>query len=500
LAFEGKHEKNDNLWGKKEFSIDIDQFFAGNSLNAQVNSGNIYENANQNVIGRFNYDYSSKYLFEFAFNYGGSSKFPKGKRWGFFPYSSAGWRISEEPFIKNNIRAISNLKLRASWGQMGDDGASSFQFLTGYNYPGNPSAVFNNTFVSALGFRGMPNPNITWYTVTTKNLGLDLSLWQGLLSMQMEIFQRDRSGLLATRSLTIPGTVGAGLPQENLNKDMRRGFELVIGHSYKVEEFKYNVSANLTYTRGQRTYIERSADGNSYLNWRGNPTNRWDNMVWGYKFLGQFQTVEEILSSPIQDGQGNRTLRPGDFKYQDVNHDGMLSDLDVTPIGRGAIPDINFGMDINVSWKKFDLNVLLQGAANYNFQYIEQMASPLPWGRNSLTQFMDRWHHTDIFDKNSPWIPGRYPATGYVGSDGWTSVFWRPDASYVRLKNLELGYTIENSLLKRANIRNLRIYVSGFNLFTLTKMKYMDPEQDPSNYNYQYPLTKNYNIGVNVTF
>jgi TonB-linked SusC/RagA family outer membrane protein len=507
LVFEDRHAMNDNMWARKEFAIDVDQFFAGLSQNAQVNSGiyvddnhpGIYEDANQSIIGRLNYDYLSKYLFEFGFNYSGSSKFPKGERWGFFPYTSAGWRISEEGFFKEAFPLVSNLKIRASWGQMGDDGASSFQFLTGYNYPSG-NYVVDDQVIPGLGFRGMPNPNITWYTVTTKNIGLDLDLKNGLFSMQFDLFRRDRTGLLATRVLTIPGTVGAGLPQENLNEDMRRGFELVLGHAKRTGDLKYDISGNFTFTRGQLTYGERNPDGNTYLNWRSNPTDRWDNITWGYRYIGQFQSEEDVLTSPIQDGQGNRTLRPGDLKYEDVNKDGIISSLDEVPIARNHIPEINYGLNINASWKQFDLNVLFQGAANFNFQYIEQMRAPLPWGRNSLSQFMDRWHHEDIYDVNSPWVPGKFPATNYPPSNNWNSEFWWPDASYLRLKNVELGYTFSRSALSKAGIQNIRIFVSGFNLITWTKMKYIDPEQDPNTYNYLYPLMKNYNIGVNITF
>lgn len=499
FVFEDRHAENDNMWARKEFAIDVDQFFAGLSKNAQVSSSGIYEDANQSIIGRLNYDYLSKYLFEFGFNYSGSSKFPKGERWGFFPYTSAGWRISEEGFLKEAIPFVSNLKIRASWGQMGDDGASSFQFLTGYNYP-DRNYVIDDQVIPGLGFRGMPNPNITWYTVTTKNIGLDLDIKNGLFSMQLDLFRRDRTGLLATRVLTIPRTVGAGLPQENLNKDMRRGVELVLGHAKRTGDLKYDISGNFTFTRGQLTYGERNPDGNTYLNWRNNPTDRWDNMTWGYHYIGQFQSEEDVLTSPIQDGQGNRTLRPGDLKYEDVNNDGIINSLDEVPIARSHIPEINYGLNINASWKQFDLNVLFQGAANFNFQYIEQMRGPLPWGRNSLSQFMDRRHHEDIYDVNSPWVPGKFPATNYPPSNGWQSEFWWPDASYLRLKNVELGYTFSRSVLSKAGLQNIRIFVSGFNLITWTKMRYIDPEQDPNTYNYLYPLMKNYNIGLNIIF
>ena len=498
LVFEERHEKNDNMWAKKEFSIDVDQFFAGNAQNSQVTSSGLYENDNQNVIGKFNYDYMSKYLVEFGFNYGGSSKFPAGKRWGFFPYASAGWRISSENFFRQALPFVTDLKIRGSWGQMGDDDASTFQFLTGYNYPGG-NYIFDDNVISGLGFRGMPNPNITWYTVTTKNIGFDMDIREGLISAQFDLFERDRSGLLGTRLLTIPGTVGASLPQENLNADKRKGFELVLGHAKRSGEFQYDLSANMTYTRGELTAMERAPDGNSYLNWRNNTLNRWDNINWGYDYIGQFQSYNDIYSSPIQDGKGNTTLRPGDLKYRDVNKDGIIDDQDVVPIGRSYIPDIDFGLNIAMNFRHFDLSLFFQGAANYNYEYIEQMRAPLPWGRNSLTQFMDRWHHEDIFDVNSPWVPGKFPATNYPPSDGWNSQFWRPSASYVRLKSVELGYTFPAGILKRVHIQNLRIYLSGFNLYTLTKLKYIDPEHDPNTYNYLYPITKNYDIGLNIT-
>jgi TonB-linked SusC/RagA family outer membrane protein len=192
LVFEERHEINDNLQASKQFDIDIDQFYAG-LKNPTVTSDNINENDNQSVISRINYNYLSKYLFEFGFNYNGSSKFPKGKRWGFFPYTSIGWRISEEEFFHSKLPFITNLKFRGSWGIMGDDAASTFQFLTGYTYPvGN--YVFNDLAVSGLGFKGIPNPNITWYTINSKNIGFDASIKKGLINLSFDIFQRDRSG------------------------------------------------------------------------------------------------------------------------------------------------------------------------------------------------------------------------------------------------------------------------------------------------------------------
>lgn len=496
LVFEERWEQEENLTAQKQFDIDIDQFYAGTSENQQINSSGISEQANQNIIGRLNYDYKSKYLLEMGFNYGGSSLFPEEQRWGLFPFISAGWRLSEEPFLRDNAPAITDLKIRASWGEMGDDGASSFQFLTGYDYPSS-NYVFDGEVVSGLGFRGMPNPNITWYTVTTKNIGVDLDIHNGLLSAQVDLFQRNRSGLLATRNLTIPGTVGAELPEENLNSDMRRGIELALGHAHGAGDFRYDISANVSYTRGQATKVERTPDANSYLNWRNNPTSRWDNVTWGYNYTGQFQSYEEIYNSPIQDGEGNRTLRPGDLKYEDVNQDGVISPLDEVPIARNYIPEINYGFNLRTSWKQLDMNMQFQGAANFNLQYRGYLKHPLRWGRNSLSQFMDRWHREDLYDPSSSWVPGHFPSTNGPASNDWPSQFWWPDASYLRLKSLEVGYTLD-SLFEKTGIQT-RIFASGFNLFTWTKVKFLDPEQNSDPY-HPYPLMKVYNLGINIKF
>lgn len=500
LIYEARHGKSENLNANKYFALDIDQLYAGLDQNATVSSSNIYEDANQSIIGRLNYDYSSKYLFEVGFNYGGSSKFPKGERWGLFPFTSFGWRVSEEKFIKENLPYVTNLKLRASIGKMGDDGAANFQFLTGYNYP-NGNYIFGNEVIPALGFRGLPNPNITWFTATTKNMGIDIDIREGLISMQFDIFQRNRSGLLATRTLSLPATVGANLPQENLNSDQQNGFELVVGHRKKLGELSYDISANLSYTHRENLNIERAPDGNSYLNWRNNSIDRWSDIQWGYNYLGQYQTNEEILSSPIVDGRGNKTLRPGDLKYEDVNHDGMINDMDQVPIAKSNVPNINFALNISLAWRKFDMNVLFQGASDYSFQYQGLNALPLRWSRNSLEQFMDRWHHEDIFDVNSPLVQGYYPQTGYPDSNNWTSSFWLINGSYVRLKNVEIGYTIANSFLKGAGIQDVRFHVSGLNLYTLSNFKNMDPEQHYVNWVfYSYPINKSLSLGLNVTF
>lgn len=498
--------------GSRQFSLDaVDQLYAGNTLNQQINSSEIDPSVNQGIVGRVNYDYNGKYLLEGSFREDGSSKFAVGHRWGFFPAISGGWRISDEPFLKDKISFLNDLKIRASYGILGDDASSNYQYLSGYNYPGE-NYVFNGTLVNGLGFRGLTNENLTWYKNHMLNIGFDATLFTGKLAVTADVFSRKRDGLLGTLLLSLPGTVGAALPQENLNSDLTRGLEASVTFKDHIGDVRYSIGGNIAFTRTKNEYIEQAGATNSLSNYLGNSANRYNDIYWGYKVIGQFQNEAEIKSSPVEDGNGNRSVLPGDLKYQDVNHDGVIDGNDLQPIGKNAnTPEITFGSTINIQYKGFDLNALFQGGADATVSYLNTIAldGPLAWGRNGLTAFMDRWHHQDLFDPNSPWVPGKYPTTrtksGTTNPDYWNyqpSDFWLKNASYVRLKSLELGYTLPSSIIgKTGFIRSLRVYVNGFDLFTWSGLNnFIDPEHTSAVYGMQYPIMKNYNLGVNLTF
>lgn len=503
LLFEQLQTKMDNFNGSKEFTLDaIDQLYAGNNNNNQITSSATSPSSNEGMVGRVNYDFKGKYLAEASFRYDGSSKFAQGHRWGFFPAISLGWILSQESFIRNNFSFISSLKLRASRGKMGDDAASTYQFLTGYNYPSG-NYVFDNTVVSGLASRGMPNPDITWFTATTTDIGLDGDLWNGNLTFTFDVFRRNKDGILATRNLSIPASVGAALPQENLNSNYTQGFELEIGHSNQIGELNYHVSGNISFTRTKSLYVERAPSNNPYRNWRDNTSYRWNDIIWGYTYVGQFTSQDDIDHWAIEDGQGNTTILPGDLKYKDYNGDGIIDDNDVRPIGRHpSLPETYLGLTIDLSWKGFDLNLLVQGAYNY---YVNQNAdglfsSPVPYKRNGLLpDFMDRWHHEDLFDPTSPWVAGKYPSTEYQGVSNvnyLASNFWWHNDPYIRLKSLELGYTLPATVTRKI-AKDIRVFVNGFNMLTWSKVSYIDPEHATST---DYPIMKNFNAGLSATF
>ena len=518
LLYESSKTESDNFWVAREFSLDVlDELFAGNASNITGNSdsGSIYTNVNKGLVGRANYSYQDKYLAEFSFRYDASSKFMRGHQWGFFPSVSVGWRVSEESFIKENPigDVLTNLKLRANWGRMGDDSASSYQWMTGYRYPSSTSTVWDRKYVTGAGTTGVANENLTWYTSDMVDLGVDLGLWQEMFRMTFDWFRRDRNGLLATRAVSVPGVFGASFAQENLNSDMVQGFELSLSHRNHIGDFSYGVNGNLSYTRSMTKRVERADAIDSYDNWRNNANYRLSNIQWGYGYLGQFTSYDQIYEyAHYANGSnfyGNQNIVPGDLKIEDWNGDGVIDSNDTYPIGIGTtVPLWNYGMSVDMRYKGFDLNMLFQGAFGHTFQLYEKFLQALPWSgqSNGLAQFMDRWHTesdtANPFDPNTVWVEGKWPTNRITNTINYSynSDFNLKKVAYMRLKSVELGYTLPSSLLRKAKIEKVRVYVNAYNLFTLSNTDGIDPERPTNNYGYVYPLSKTYALGVNLTF
>jgi len=509
---EGQRRVGDNFFAQRELALDLDQLFAGITDNqiGSMNTGadDLYERTNMGIVGRATYDFRSKYLAEFGFRYDGSSLFGSANRWGFFPSGSVGWRLSEETFWKDSfLRFLNDFKLRASYGVMGDDGASSYQFITGYTYPAGgdnnrlPGGYFfDGSFVNSAASKGIANPMITWYEARTFDLGIDFSAWNGLLSGTVDYFNRNRTGLLTTRALSLPSVVGAALPEENLNGDRARGFEVELTHRNNLGGFEYNLRGMVTYTRIRKLHDERSRAGNSYENWRNNNANRNQNFHVGYGAAGRFTSYDEIANSPVYYGRG--TL-PGDYIYEDWNGDGIINGLDAHPIvyQDSQSPFFNFSFNIGAAWKGFDLNALFQGSALSYVKYIEQLREPM-WGNdfsNALSYFLDRWHPTDPtvdpYDHTTVWVPGKYAYTGTLPDEN--SEFNMHDASYLRLKSLDFGYTFTNRLTESIGLKQVRVYFNGYNLVTFKSIE-LDPEHPNESWGNLYPLSRIYTFGLNI--
>ena len=503
VLFENQHKEGDNFYGSRQVALDMDKVFAGITTNQEFNQNAdqavLYDNANRALVGRLNYDYAGKYIAEFAFRYEASSLFPKETRWGFFPSVSAGYRISEENFWKESpLNFINNFKLRTSWGVLGDDSAARYQHITGYRYPSGGGAVFDGQYISASTSTGIPNKEITWYESKTFNIGVDAEAWNGLLGVTAEYFNRERSGLLTTRAGSLPGVVGATLPQENLNGDRTQGFEIELSHRNHIDDFYYQIKGNIAYTRTKYTHVETSRAGNSYENWRNNTNNRYNNITWGVEGAGRLETWDEIWHNPIFIARGSVL---GDYEYYDWNGDGVFSELDKHPlVNSSSIPLLNFGFTFSAQWKGIDISMLFQGAGKTYVSPQGILYQPL-WGDGAVAQYKDRWHPEDPlanpYDPSTNWIKGHYAYTGTLPDQ--SSDFHLQNASYLRLKNLEIGYTLPDKWLKSAKVQGIRVYFSGYNLLTFTGLKYLDPEYSADTA-YAYPISKTFTLGLNFKF
>ena len=477
----------------------------------QTTGGNEDHQRKLGFIGRFNYDYASKYLLEAAVRRDGSYRYHPDVRWGTFPVISAGWRISEENWFKNNIKWFSNLKLRASWGIMGEDAGNAFQWISGYGIGGGgwweytPGAVTNGVTSPAL-----VNEHLSWLKSYMADIGLDIGLFDNKLSMTVDVFQKDKTGLLATRSVDLPNTFGAAFPQENLNSNRTRGIEFSFDWQHRFGDFFYNISGNATFGRTMNMYIEHGPFTGSWSIYRGANDYRWSGLGWIYNILGQFQTYEEIENAPVYNtGQGNKYMQPGDWIYEDVNGDGVIDDDDRRPISLspGAAPIWNYGLTIAGNWRGLDFSILFQGAAGFTVFYSGPYAEPFWLGGNVPAYLMDSWHHEDIFDSDSPWVPGFFPAVRTMDKDpyrNYASAYTYKDCSYVRLKNVELGYTLNKRFLKKVHIDKARFFLNVNNPYTWCNrfVKAFDPEKvaGQQNLGWNYPLMMTFNTGINLNF
>jgi TonB-linked SusC/RagA family outer membrane protein len=469
-------------------------------------------------IGRVNYNYANKYFLEVAARRDASQLFRSDKRVGYFPSASVGWRITKERFMNNFLGGIiSDLKIRASYGSLGDDrrevlNLEPFSYIDGYTYGANGVAIIAGqplTVSRAIRNGGVPIVEVTWLKSNIFDIGADFSLFNGKISGSFDRFSRKRSGLVAPPvTIPIPSELGYVLPLENLEIDGQYGQEGSLSYTGKVRKVNFNVGVNLSYSRSRFLKPYKPTYFNSLDKYRNSRENRLDRISWGYQVDGQFSSMEEINNYPVNiDGQGNRTLLPGDLKYKDINGDGIISGLDERPIGYGGgqQPNLNFGFTLGLTYKGFDFNADFSGASGYTwFQHFETRWA-FQNGGNLNKIFEDRWHRADMYDVNSAWIPGKYPANrfnqGGHSNYNKNSTFWAHNVRYLRARTIQLGYTLPTDLVKRASIKRARFYINAYNLFSIDNVgKYsIDPEVNDDN-GLQFPQMKNVNVGVNLTF
>lgn len=504
------YEASDYDWSKKTYGTEPSTDYLPLLQMDEINSFGdewSYE-ARAGWLARVNYDYAHKYLVELLARYDGSYLYAPSQRWGFFPGASIGWRISEENFFAPLKSVVDDLKIRASIGQTGtESGVSLFGYLSGYNW-NQGSAVLDGEYVTGLNQRGLPVTNLSWTKNTTKNIGFDLTMFGNRLTISADAFRKDITGVPAARyDVLLPSEVGYSLPNENLNKQAYIGTEAMATWTDHIGDFNYRVSGNITFSRYRNIESYKPRFSNSWDEYRNSSEDRWGGIYWGYQVIGQFQSEEEIKNYPVNlDGQGNTTLLLGDLIYKDVNNDGVINSMDERPIGfpEGWAPILSFGGNIGLEWKGIDLNIDFSGGAMQGWRQNYELTNAYHNGGNSPAYLLeDRWHRLDLYDPESEWVPGRYPAirNGEFAYNNKNSDFWLHNVHYLRISNLEIGYSLPTWMLKPIHAQKVRIYGSVSNLCSFDNVHQygIDPEITAAAA-VVYPQQRTFLVGFNVTF
>lgn len=513
LVFENRERKRVYSGLNKEYDFFTnDQIDYAANNDKQTSYGNELWERFVSYIGRLNYDYEGKYLIELTARYDGSYRYSMEQRWGLFPVVSGGWRVSEESFIKDNVTWLSNLKIRASYGTSGQDAGAPFQYIPGYSLSGGGYWEFDDGIeTGGVKSPAIVNNNLTWMESKTLDIGIDIGLFQNKLSLVADVYNRDRTGLLASRLVSLPNTFGGVMPQENLNSDRVRGIEFSFVYQDNIGSFNYSISGNVNYARYKTVAWEEAEYASSMDRYKRGMQDRLLGAYWMYKHVGEFQNEEDVLNSPLQGNTSHYKNLPGDFKYEDVNGNGIIDGNDIQPLTFDQDPKTYFGFTIAGSWKGFDMNLLFQGATHFTARYNNIYTTMFYLDANLPSYFYDRWHKADPTDIDSEWVSGEWPVSRldkdiapmmYAESDKW-----HRNASYLRLKNLELGYTIPKQIIKKAGLDKVRLFVSGNNLFTWTDpfLKPFDPESNVHSLwgestGFSYPILSTYSFGLNVNF
>lgn len=495
LLFEQFDAKSNNFYAfRTNFPAkDLDELFYGGEAQKDANGGS-FNDGRRSAVARVNYTYKQRYLFEASFRRDGSVAFPESKKYGFFPAVSAGWRIGEESFIRNSARMdfVDDLKLRVSYGKVGNDRnvymgrTPTFQYLQVYNPSG--TLVSGNEGLTSITPGILPNPNVTWETATIADVGLEGSLWKSKLQFVVDLFYKRTSDILLERIRSIPSTVGAQLPAENYAVVDNKGIELSLTHRNRVGALNFYVTLNGSFSRSKVITLDEPANIPDYLLQTGRPLN----FITGYKALGFFQSAEDVASYYPQFNGGQQ---PGDVKYADINGDKKVDANDITIISMdNSTPKVIGGLSFGGTIKGFDFAVLFQGATKVN-RMLDGMARTFFQG-GSWNNFVDLKDHWTPENPNA-----RYPRPweGPHPNNSHNSSLYLRDASYIRLRSVDLGYTLPSATMKRVGVDRLRVYLSGSNLFLIDKLKMFDPEVENPSGSY-YPQQRSMNLGVNLTF
>lgn len=470
-----------------------------NSYNSNASSS---KNSLNSLFGRASYDFKDKYFAEFSFRYDGSSKFRDELRWGFFPSGTLGYALTKENFMENYNDKVGNIKLRASYGILGNQNVGNYQYQTTY-FTFQNAYGFNNSGVSGTGYN-FANPDIQWEKAATFNAGIDADFFKGALSFSFDYFDKVTSDILVPPQ--VPGVFGTGLPMFNAGKVGNRGWEISATYRHKGKVLNHTLMVNfgdsknkvldyggkerLTGVEELQVILREGLPFNSYV---------------GLKRDGIFQNWDEIKGAAVPEGLN---VQPGDNRYVDVNKDGKIDDNDKFVFGN-PFPRYTYGATYNLDYKNFDLSIFIQGVGKRTMMIRGELVEPFHYnyGMTMYTHQLDYW---------TPQNPdARYPRLANNGTQSNTNNFRRGsdmylyDGAYARLKNVQIGYSLSNDVAQRLGMSKFHVYVSGQNLLTLSKVKFVDPElsefnnsMTPSGANSgrAYPTQVYYGMGIDITF
>lgn len=483
---------------KYEYLEGYRQGFSGNNLheinagatNGQTSGGSAKEWAIQSFLGRLNYDYLGRYLLEANIRYDGTSRLHKDYRWGAFPSVSAGWRISEESFMKS-FTFINNLKLRSSYGELGNQNIGYYPYQEmlklDYNY------TFDNASVSpGAGPEAMSNQKLLWERTGVWDIGADLSILDNKLSFVFDWYKKKTVDIL--RSSQIPSNIGLTAPTVNNGEVTNTGIELSITHQNRLKNgFYYSVSAMINKNTNKLTSFGKDEKGNYSIKQEGKP---WDSFYL-YKWTGIFQNEEEIKNHATQP----YNPQPGDLKYEDISGpdgkpDGKIDSQDKV-IVNGRFPKFEYSLNLNAEYKNFYISAFFQGVQGIKFYVGGWGFEPFCQGAAPTVDWRNRWTPENPTNEK----PRIYMGRETPSMSGMPSTYFLKNGSYLRLKSLQIGYTFEQEWLKQMKVNSVRLYFSGDNLFTITKYPYLDPERTSSDGSFAlYPQNRVLSLGASINF
>ena len=474
-------------------SAAVDQLFAGGSLQ-QNTGGSGYERARLGYYGRAQYNYKEKYLAEFIWRYDGSYIFPESDRFGFFPGVLLGWNISNEEFF--NVPGIDYLKLRGSYGQMGNDQVyyngrlQEYAYLSTYGFGEYP---INSVVVTTLRETVLANPSFTWERANNLNLGMDGTLFNNRIDFTFEYFLNKRDNILIQKTGSTPASSGINslLPPVNAGKVDNEGFEFSLGYNSKASSaLKFRAGVNGGYAKNRVVFMDEVPGAPEYQLMEGKPIGGY--LV--YEYDGVFRDQAAIEANNVDYSGVTSNLIPGDMKFKDVNNDGVINADDMVRIDDNGTPTFNFGANLSMQYKNFDLNVLLQGATGASLRIATESGD--------IGNFL-KWSHDNRWSINNPSdVHPRLASRGdtyFTGGNFGNNTYFLFSKDYIRLKNIEIGYSLPASLTDKVNIQRLRLYVNALNLFTVAANDIYDPEATNSA-GTNYPQSRIINTGFSISF